>query len=364
VAAAGDSFPIDWANAPAPVSLARAAVLAQNPATKAQGLAALDALADRDSADPETRAEALWQGAIAERDLAQTDEAALARVGARLRKLVTDFPDTNHARDAAAAALALGTSDTGVLPDSTPTEFVTLALSAFPEHPAADRWRLGLAHRSRGLSRLVILEQIPPGSPDERDAAALYLQTVNTLAAQPDTLSVLERALAYTHARGLIEWYALSLRTAQTGESVDPARSAELYLALAGAPRSDLSDAAIPISPDELRLIAGRALLASGQAAMGVRLLTDLASRLEANGDRGPIFWRAWTMVLETLAESSDPDARAQALAHASRLRLIDPSLSEKASGSDDTARRILDAMHRLDSAHEHDPAHGSADPG
>lgn len=371
VAAADDSFELDWSRMPAPAALARAAVLAQRASTKAQGLAALDAIANRsDAGGPEeTRAQALWEGAIAERDLAQTNSPARARVSARLRQLVSEFPMTTHARDAAAAALALGTSDSGSLPPSVPSEFASLALDTFPDHPAADRWRLGLAHRAAGLPRLTILEQIPPGSPEEPNTLALYLQTVNELAAQPDTLTVLERALAYTHARGQPVWYELALRTAQTCESVNPERAAQLYLALGGAPPRDLLNAGVSQPPDDLRLTAGRALIASGQTASGVGVLTNLATRLEAANNRNAVFWRSWAMVLETLADSTDAAARSQGLAHATRLQLIDPFFGggrgePPAPGRVETARRIADAMHRLDSAHEHDPAHGSADPG
>ncbi|MFG0306421.1 MAG: hypothetical protein ACF8Q5_09440 [Phycisphaerales bacterium JB040] len=347
VAAAEDSFDLDW-NAVAPeAALARATHRSLFSQTRAPALAALEQLARRDDAPDTVRAGALWRAAIAERDRAETDANARDRVRKRLMALVTRFPADINAPLAAAAAVALGSTENAALDPELPSDFVRLALDTFPDHPAADRWHLGLARRASGPARLDLLDRIPPDSPETDLALALYTDTAFSLPS-PETL---ERALAYTRERADARWYPLALQLADTlVTQADPApedasRAADLYIAL-----SEHADRIVNPDAHELRFRAGAAL-AGGAASdpalapRAIATLTALAGDLES--ERTPLFWHAWTLALETVAAhapASDP-ARSDARAHLARLRLLDPDL-----GAEPWRSRLRDAGESLDS--------------
>jgi hypothetical protein len=105
----------------------------------------------------------------------------------------------------------------------------------------------------------------------------------------------------------------------------------------------------IPGGQARLDLARARAHLAVDQSAEAFALLRDLASALDAQGDRTDTFWHAWTLMLEILAqraaegESADADA---ARSNIARLRLLDPVL-----GAEPWRSRIEAAARQLDSA-------------
>lgn len=353
ISAADDTFEIDWDAMDPHAALARSTHRSLNPETRAGALQELAHLAERPDAPEPVRALALWRSAIAERDRAETDPDARERVRSRLMTLVQRFPRDPNAPAAAAAAIALGSTDDATLHPDLPTPFVSAALDTYPDHPGADRWRLGLARRARATTRLDLLDRIPPDSPETDLALDLYVETAEALST-PDAL---ERALDYTHARAHRAWYRIALRLAETlappghtGAAAhispeDATRSADLYLALARRPERIGSP-----GEHELGFRAGQALARAcasdpSLAPRAVRVLTELAD--ETEGDRPPLFWHAWAVALETIAAHAPPrdPARDDARAHLARLRLLDAEL-----GRDPWQTRLRRAAESLDS--------------
>ena len=225
-----------------------------------------------------------------------------------------------------------------------------LAVEKYPDHPQADIWRYKYAQRLSGVDVLDVLEPVKAGTPEGAAAAQLYLKTVNELLDGELTRPGLERVMLLRRAVRYAERHNARPRAAllvELGEAEldagDPGRAMPLLVRAAslGEP--------IPGGTARLDLARARAHLAVGQSAEAFELLRDLASALDAAGDRTDHFWHAWTLMLEILAqraaEGQPADADA-ARANIARLRLLDPVL-----GAEPWRSRIEAAARQLDSA-------------
>ena len=76
-----------------------------------------------------------------------------------------------------------------------------------------------------------------------------------------------------------------------------------------------------------MTIVNARAKRALGDDAGAFELARELATRLEATGQRPRAFWHAWTIMLEILASRPDQASRSGARAHITRLSLLDTEL-------------------------------------
>lgn len=338
---------LDWSTFPPEAVFARAVVLARRASGWGEAVGLFEQLADRADAG-NLAPEALWEAAIVHR-VRNTPESR-ARATQHLERIARDFPDSPRADDALAAAVADAAAAGEGLPESYELGVLRLAVEKYPDHPQADIWRYKYAQRLSGLDVLDVLEPVKERTPEGAAAAQLYLTTVNELLESSFSKQGLERVMLLRRAVRYAERHNARPRAAllvELGESEldagDPGRAMPLLV------RAGSLEEAIPGGAARLELARARAHLAVDQSAEAFELLRDLASALDAQGNRTDDFWHAWTLMLEILAqraaqgESADADA---ARSNIARLRLLDPVL-----GAEPWRSRIEAAARQLDSA-------------
>ncbi len=338
---------LDWPAFPPEAAFARAVVLARRATGWNEAVRLFEQVADRADAGA-LAPEALWEAAIVHR-VRNTPESR-ARATQHLERIAREFPESPRAADALSAAVADASAAGEGLPESYELGVLRLAVEKYPDHPQADLWRYKYAQRLSGLDVLDVLEPIKAGTPEGAAAAMLYLETIADLTAGPLAPNSLERVALLRRAARYAERHDARPRAAlfvDLGEaeldSGDPGRAMPLLIRAAALKET------IPGGQARLDLARARAHLAVGQTAEAFELLRTLASSLDASGDRTDMFWHAWTLMLEILAEragqgeSADADAARTNLA---RLRLLDPVL-----GAEPWRSRIEAAARQLDSA-------------
>lgn len=298
-------------HAPGVVRLAVAEAWSRSPATRADAEELLESLIGRDA--PE-RPAALWRLALLDRARTPSTEAARRRAAERFATLAIDHPDHPDAPDALAAAIAL-TGDPDAL-----RPLLDRAVRTLPDRPEIDLWRLNLAELSEGTARLDALEPVTPGTREATLARAAYAETAESvLAASPDEnhAALALRTAAYLARHDAPEAPAWLVRASAALLSTEPVRAIEL------AEQALTRARALGRPTEDAELALARAQVAAKRTANALTTLTALATRLDAEGSRGPAFWEAWTLLLE-VGGPHDPEA---ARAHLARLTLLDPRL-------------------------------------
>lgn len=188
-----------------------------------------------------------------------------------------------------------------------------------PDAPgAAEAVRLYGPHSQRAVVDALEAYESFRDAPGERaaDEARVRLETAERL---------LRNAIAFYARHGIDENPLEHAMLADVLSLMErPAEAAALYEQLMASPHAS----SIPGGRDELQLRLGRALRRAGEAERAFVELRELAERLEAGGQRGERYWRAWTNVLEILAAQEPSAQRTAALrSHLARLRTVDGEL-------------------------------------
>ncbi len=335
---------IDWNAMPAEVPFARAAVLSRTAQGWNEALDLFDLVTRRADAGA-LRAEALWESAIILR-VQNTDESRAAAI-MHLERLAREFPDSARASDALAIVVADAASGDTPVPEAFELGVLRLAVERFGSHPQADFYRVKYAERIEGPDRLEVLEPVTPGTPEGSAAAALYIETIRELLdedADPrERVALLRLAVRMADRHDAKPRAALLVELGEAElDAGDPGRAMPL-LVRAAARKEPVRGGA-----ERLDIARARAHLAVAQSPEAFTLLRDVASRLDAAGQRDGRFWHAWALMLEILADRAQAGEAAgiqDARAHLGRLRLIDGDL-----GGEPWRTRLNDVRQRLDS--------------
>lgn len=338
---------LDWRAFPPEAAFARAVVLSRRATGWDEAARLFELVAERPDAG-ELAPDALWEAAIVHR-VRNTPESR-ARATQHLERIARDFPESPRADDALAAAVADAAAAGEGLPESYELGVLRLAVEKYPDHPQADIWRYKYAQRLTGLDILDVLEPVKEGTPEGAAAAQLFLKTARELLEtdfrEPglERVKLLRRAVRYAERHDARPRAALLVELGEAELNAgDPGRAMPLLV------RATTLAEPIPGGQARLDLARARAHLSVDQSAEAFALLRDLASALDAQGDRTDTFWHAWTLMLEILAqraaEGESADAEA-ARSNIARLRLLDPVL-----GAEPWRSRIEAAARQLDSA-------------
>ncbi len=315
---------LDWPRFPAPATFAHAINQGRSVTGRADAVRLLERIAD-DPAAGTLRAEALWEAAI----LRRLDNTAAAQrdASAMLARLAREHPASPRAADALAASINEARGTNGELPESFELDLIKRAIESFPDRPEIDIWRIDYAKRVPGMSRLDALEPVAPGTRQATLAAEMYFpasQSLRASATPTQRLALLERAVAFARRHAHPEWAPLAADLADEAAESNPTTASRLAGSLLQSPDALQR---IPGGAGRLMIVHARAKRALGDDAGAFELVRDLATRLDAAGDRPRAYWHAWTIMLEILAMRPDEPSRSGARAHLARLRILDPNL-------------------------------------
>ncbi len=205
-----------------------------------------------------------------------------------------------------------------------------------------DRVLLELAKFKNSTYSLHLLEEIRPGSPQSSEAVVLYRTLVRRAIDEmldlhmrtrrvPGAEETAETSLiaAHTHARHALAFYARHGVTRDTAfERVRLAQTYELMEKPAEA-----RDAWLDVLPDADDTPEGRTGILMriarlehdlGMDAEAFAHLREASEHLQPEDAR---FWEAWTRMLEILIRQDGSGRAGTVLAHAARLRTLDPQL-------------------------------------
>lgn len=325
--------PMAWLDAPPALALRRAAWWARDPRTRPASFELLGVLAEG-----ELGGDALWELAVAHR-LAGDDDAA-AGVLARLAGEHADHPRALDALASVADALASAAPER-----DEEIDLLVFALRRLPDHPRTSAWRVALAERVPGVSRLEILEPIGPDDPVAPRATPMVLEALDLLEpgsaddARVSPLGAYRQGEALARAHAPDAWPRVALRLA--GLELDLGKPVRAIVVLQRLAERAPAVARTP----SVRLLRAEAEISAGDEAMAAERLTALTAELEpAPGERpDPAFWHAWTLLLE-LAGPGDP----KSATHVARLRLIDTALGGEPwrARLEALARRAAEPVH------------------
>jgi hypothetical protein len=123
---------------------------------------------------------------------------------------------------------------------------------------------------------------------------------------------------AGAHEDGAVRARCLRYEADGLAASGDPAGALAIYGALADPERPTL----------DLALARAEALLALGRRPDAFALYRDVAAALEETDRAAPAYWRAWSRMLEILAQENEDGTRTASIrARLGQLRAIDPGL-------------------------------------
>ncbi len=205
-----------------------------------------------------------------------------------------------------------------------------------------DRVLLELAQFKNSTYSLHLLEEIRPGAPQVPEAVALYRRLVRSAIDEmldlhmrtrdvPGAEETAETSLiaAQQHARHALAFYARHGVTQDTAfERARLARTYEL-MQMPGEARRAWTE----VLPDADQTEEGRTGVLVRLARLEVDLgmpgeafahLREASERVQPDEAR---FWEVWTLMLEILSGQGDRDRSGTILAHAARLRTLDPDL-------------------------------------
>ncbi len=291
---------LDEAALPARVRLPVARERLRQQSTREDAIRTLIALADTD--DDTIASTALWLACLgASAEHSRFSARALIESAAALAERFPDHPNTPSAL-AGAIERAREISS----PDLEP--LLRRAVALAPQRPEIDLWRLELARLTPDHSERERLVRALTPHTRESDLGSELLVAAASSATDPrdlaDTLRDLGSPLAREHA----------IRAARLDIDTDPRAAAGRL-----APYLDES----PADP-ETSILFARAELALDRPADALTRLTPLADTLDRDD---PMFWRVWTLIIETTIEHGSPADQRLASAHLTRLALIDPKL-------------------------------------
>lgn len=314
-------------------------------------------------------ADALWELAVLVTQPPPGEPAARLRAARALTRLAADFPAHTRAAEAInaalvyARALAIESTDAALRRDGRAAyaDALRTATTVHTTLPNIDLWRYerarliadplpGEPEPSPDQLRTAVglLELIPAGSPAASDALRLHERLYP--AAHRDHHERLAAFLASgddAAARDLAREHLLpaAQRALDWARAHDAPALPKYQLALAEALADaaqpgarPLAEALLPHARDlpggepRVRLVLARALLLAGDAAAAFPHLRQAANALDVPVPGGPvraeIFWHAWTLMLESLADQNHDGARSTTIrAQIKRLRSIDPDL-------------------------------------
>lgn len=239
--------------------------------------------------------DALWEAAVLlqERDARRAADA--------LERFANAWPEDPRSPDAVVAAIAHTRDDDA----NALSRRLRRGLVARPDHADADRWRLRLAGLLAPAESLVVLGAIDADSPLAPHAGDRAFEVSKSAAADQ---SLLRKSSDLLRSFGDARWQLVQADLVDLLIGSDPSAAADEARRL---------DAEVP----EFASLRARAELAAGRRDEGLRTLDALVKRLAPKDE---LFWEAWALLLDTLAE--DPAQADAVRAHLFRLRLIDPN--------------------------------------
>ncbi len=321
--------------------------LASRTEDPAKARALFDAVSKRDDAD-DLAGEAMWRAANAGPKGGEDAERL-----PRLMAFIKQHPEHPQAPAAAALAidLTLPRDAKGAVASIPPEarEALELGVSRFPDAAPAGEWRLLLARahaeRSDWKSAIAQLDRVPKASPAfDRSSEAIFAiaatrldelarahtqaqtqhqvqpQSTASPAASPTTIAKEMLALARRSRDALsTRWpvddarmVRLRIAVAEgTLDAADPAPAPGSAAANSSAGTADARDlfrtliplaSKVPGGLARVQLGLARAKLTTKDREEGFKNLKSLAAELDARNERSPIFWHAWTLIIETIA--------------------------------------------------------------
>lgn len=309
----------------------------------AKARALFDAVSKRDDADV-LAGEAMWRAANAGPKGGEDAERL-----PRLLAFIKQHPE--HSQAPAAAALAIDLTlprDAKGTVASIPSEAreaLELGVSRFPDAAPAGEWRLLLARahaeQSDWKSAIAQLDRVPKSSTAfDRSSEAIFaiaatrldgLARAHTQAQTQPPSATPSAASPAAIAKEMLALARRSRDALSTRWPVDDARMVRLRIAVAegtldaadptpmpgsASPSSsanntdarDLFRTLIPLANKvpgglpRVQLGLARAKLTTKEREEGFKDLKSLAAELDARNERSPIFWHAWTLIIETIA--------------------------------------------------------------
>jgi len=207
-------------------------------------------------------------------------------------------------------------------------------IAQYPDRIEIDLWRLGLIELTQGQERLALIMSLTPATRESDMGAEIY-HALELRASPADRLgqaSGVAAALDELDSPLANYWHRIA---AGLEVGTNPASAVER---LGGIVQKNVS-----LGDPDLELLYAGALLGAGRSDDALLRLTALAGLLNTNPNKH--FWHAWTLILETIAVEGNAADRESALAHLTRLGLMDPEL-----GPEPFRSRLIKASNTLHS--------------
>jgi len=288
----------------------------------------LRGLGGGDGLDAALAEESLWLACLGSRAINTRESGGVLMLAAS--ELAQRFPEHEGAADALAGAIDAANEFESV-------NLIPLLRQVIAQYPARieiDLWRLQLIELTEGQEQLALIKSLTPATRESDMGAEIY--HARELGLNPvDRLGqAREAAVALDRLRSPLAgyWHRIA---AELEVGSDPGSAAERL--------GRIVQKNVSLDDPDLELLYARALLGSEQPDDALARLTSLAGSLNTNPNKH--FWHAWTLILETVAVEGNAADRDSAVAHMTRLKLLDPNL-----GPEPFRSRLIRASNTLHS--------------
>jgi len=281
-----------------------------------------------DGLDAALAEESLWLACLGARAINTRESGGVLMLAAS--ELAQRFPEHEGAADALAGAIDAANEfeSTNLIP------LLRQVIAQYPARIEIDLWRLQLIELTEGQEQLALIKSLTPAT-RESDMGAEILHAHELRANPVDRLrQAREAAVALDRLRSPLAGYWHRIAAELEVES-DPGSAAERL--------GRIVQKNVSFGDPDLELLYARALLGSGRPDDALARLTSLAGSLNTNPNKH--FWHAWTLILETVAFEGNAADRDSAVAHMTRLKLLDPNL-----GPEPFRSRLIKASNTLHS--------------